>query len=291
MSTQNEITVEPPSDSEMVNTKFEVPEVFQDEDADVWIKSNDGHAFKVYKAFLITASGYWKNTFLTVNASAEGTTCDSAIPWDEPASVITGLLYQIYPTAKPVQEAAEELILLIFAADKWLMDSVVVQLTSLLLTSRVLDARPMAIYTAVCRVPGLEGLKRAAARRLVQLYDPHDAVLRSDTAGLWTQDFLALYDLRRKRVAYCTKVFDDTFTYRCPHNFELIYGDWRRVLRESLTKTNSASCFASLAKLPGLLTFSCKCSQSSCGNNAWRMQVMETALSDDSRFIGDESYL
>jgi len=212
------------------------------------------------------------------------------VSWPEPASTITGLLYRLYPIIKPDIDNIEDLIRLAIAADKWGMEGVLADLQALLLKPLFLDSRPLAVYNVACRL-SLDNTKRCAARRLVEMYEPLDPVLRPDTVGLSAPDFIALYELRKKRIAYSHEVLERHLPSFFDHRCDVVYN--YSGLHSALSKNPSASILASLpdtsettVELEGH-----GCSHSECASYYSKLRNLKEELADHVQFLGDESYL
>ncbi|KZO95273.1 hypothetical protein CALVIDRAFT_565043 [Calocera viscosa TUFC12733] len=269
---------------------FEVPEAFFDPSADVLLKSSDDVLFKVHKALLTIGSTYFKAAFHHQQAGPDdlGSTANPVF-WPECASTVTALLYRLYPIVKPDIDNVDDLIALTTAAVKWGMPAVLVDLQALLLKPRFLDSRPLAIYKVACRL-NLIDMKRCSARRLVELYDPFDAALRPDAAELSALDFIALYELRQKRIAYTLQLLQSHVYFYSQHRCQVVIS--HEVLRSRLSKNPSASIFATIPDISGTVEehgYGCK--DRDCANSWSRLNKLKEDLANADRFLGDETYL
>jgi len=270
---------------------FDVPAIFNDPCADVLLKSSDNVFFRVHKVFLTVGSTHFKKLFLRQPPNSDDTTGGTPIPWEEPAATVTGLLYRLYPIVKPDIDDIDELIRLAIAADKWSMESVLADVQTLLLKACFLDLRPLAVYGVACRL-SLHETKRCAARRLVELFDPFDPILRPDTIHLSAPDFIALYELRKKRIAYCHQVLERHLPVYFSHRCQVGYS--YAALQTRLSQYPSALILASVPNtLPTTIELHDRsgCNNRECRNHWAKLHDVKKDLADASRFIGDEPYL
>ncbi|KZT54600.1 hypothetical protein CALCODRAFT_556884 [Calocera cornea HHB12733] len=177
---------------------YEVPAVFLDPAADVLIKSSNGYLFKVHKAILTTGSTFFSDMFLHPRPPTTQDGAEEPIEWSESAETITALLYRLYPIPNPMESTVDDLLVLVAAADKWGMDGLLERAKAELTKPTCLESRPLAIYKLACRL-GDSDLQQVASRRLVELYDPLDNLLRQDLDTLSAWDFVRLCDLRKAR--------------------------------------------------------------------------------------------
>ncbi|KZT54612.1 hypothetical protein CALCODRAFT_485459 [Calocera cornea HHB12733] len=271
--------------------EFDVPTVFQDMSADILLQSSDHVLFRVHKIILTLGSSHFKDVFLLDEFASRVDSEATPIQLDEPATIVAALLYRLYPIVKPDITDVDEMLLVAVAAHKYRMEGVLAQVQAQLLSPAMLDARPLAIYNAACRLQ-LGETKRCAARRLVELYDPLDKAIRADTEGLSAPDFIVLCDLRRDRISHCIKLMDDHFPAVCPHGWQFEYGPWYQALRAKLSQKPSASVLASIPDLADAFAMEpSRCGYPECTTSGLLLQDLKEALADTDRFIGEEDYL
>ncbi|EJU05674.1 hypothetical protein DACRYDRAFT_113732 [Dacryopinax primogenitus] len=257
---------------------FHVPDVFLDPLADLVLESSDNVSFRVHGAILRWGSTYFKQ-YLTEHPTT------SPIPWHETAATILAVLYRLYPVVNPAIDNIEDLIHLALAAHKCGMDSVVAEVRGLLLEPRFLHSRPLAVYRVACQL-SLDDIKRSAARYLVEQYDPFDLALRLDmTPELSAPDFLALYELRKKRVDHALEALkrhlgNPRISHKCEvtHEYETI--------RARLRDTPSASVLASIPdSFPGQVPPDHGCDRRDCQANWSRLKALKAELADPDSLI------
>lgn len=267
---------------------FEAPPEFRDPSADILLTSSDNVFFRVHKAILTTGSSYFKRLLLDADRYDSKAT---PISWAEPASTVSALLYRLYPLPKPDIDDIGHLLLLVIAANKYRMAGVLADLQALLLKPCFLDVRPLAVYSLACRI-GLDTIKSHAARRLVELHNPLDLALRPDATDLSALEFIALCDLRQKRVAYCLQLCDGHFPTTCEHMQALSYGRWHDVLRQKLEDNPSASIVTSVLDVSEALEGRTSNCWQDCTPFSWsHLALLKEELADAARFLGDDPNL
>ncbi|KZO95261.1 hypothetical protein CALVIDRAFT_538409 [Calocera viscosa TUFC12733] len=263
---------------------FDVPAIFLDPDADLLLQSSDGVLFKIFKAFLIVGCQFFRDMFAHAHASTA--TSDEPVKWDEPATVIIALLYQLYPCTKPKITTVDDLIRMAEAADKWGMYSLSDKCIRNLAKRRFLDQRPLAVYRFASRFR-IDDLKTKASYRVVEMFDPLEA-LRSDLVGISGIEVVQLCDLRKKRIQRVQNLCRLGSAKLCPRHEGTIQGaaihgsDLSKLndhLKTMAEKTPSSTIISTVVNI-----LDCKCENYGCKLED-HLRVLKERLDDYSTFV------
>ncbi|KAH9892642.1 hypothetical protein C8Q73DRAFT_614976, partial [Cubamyces lactineus] len=134
---------------------------FDDEDADLVLRSSDGVDFWVYKAILGKASSVFQGMFTLPDAPAER----QVVELIEDADVLERLLRIVCPVDRPKFASLRQIRPVFAAAEKYMMPFVATSLTDTLRT--FIESDPLDVY-AIAYLHRMHDVAVAAARRLLE---------------------------------------------------------------------------------------------------------------------------
>jgi len=135
---------------------FKVP--FDDEDADLIIRSNDEVHFRVYKTILHKASPVFSDMFAMPPGADEKV---QIVSLTEDGETIEQLLRLCYPTYDFYQKTLDKISALMGACDKYQMDFAATRLARTSVANFVLS-EPLRVYVLACRAHADQEARRAA---------------------------------------------------------------------------------------------------------------------------------
>ncbi|KAJ8688696.1 Cytoplasmic and mitochondrial histidine tRNA synthetase [Pleurotus ostreatus] len=154
---------------------------FDDEDADIILRSSDGVDFYVYKLILTLASPIFRDMFLLPDSASNAREGDKAlVDMHENSDVLDTLLRLCYPTTVPKVLAKKLFYDVISAATKFQMQ-LYEKIVSLYVDEAVLGESPLEFYILAQRF-GLRELARDSARKCLGL--SLDAIITQGAANL-----------------------------------------------------------------------------------------------------------
>ncbi|KAI9062822.1 hypothetical protein FKP32DRAFT_1758411 [Trametes sanguinea] len=146
--------------------------LFNNESADIVVRSSDNVDFRLHKLVLSLASPVFNGMF---SLPSDQNASDNPVEVTETSSTLEGLLRFCYPMGPPTFSQIDDLRLVLDAACKYEMDFVIEYLKVYL--RLFLPSEPMRVYCIAYKCEDPE-LARAAASRLLEREDPlanHDS--------------------------------------------------------------------------------------------------------------------
>ncbi|KAI0084868.1 hypothetical protein BDY19DRAFT_909465 [Irpex rosettiformis] len=146
-----------------LDSKHPVPIIFiapfDDEDADLIIRSADYAHFRVHKFILKKSSPVFEGMFLVPTAERSDTV--RTITLEEDRTTVERLLLLCYPLGCPRLDTLDEISSLLDACDKYQMDGLAERLASAEL-AKFVDTDPVRAYILACRANVVQEAQRAA---------------------------------------------------------------------------------------------------------------------------------
>lgn len=136
------------------NLKFCAP--FDDDDADIILRSSDGLNFRVYKVLLAKASPVFKD-MLSMPQTHDDV---QIVPLTDNGAILEKMLRLIYPIYNAPYESLDDVSNIITICGKYHLDSVAKRVETTLL--KYVDTLPLRVYVLACEVR-LEAVARKAA--------------------------------------------------------------------------------------------------------------------------------
>jgi hypothetical protein len=151
---------------------------FNNPDAEVIIRSSDHVDFRVFKAFLSSVSGVFKDMFAIPQGPGDIITADEemrdglpVIPITEESQVVETLLMFCYPnilTSAPVLKTMEEILPILKVAIKYGIEALETQMRNALFTPPVVAERSMQVFVTAYLHRWEKEMRIAAKYTLVQ---------------------------------------------------------------------------------------------------------------------------
>ncbi len=141
---------------------------FNEDDADVIIRSKDNLHFRVHKLFLMKASPVFEGMFSL--PSGDESDPIQTVPFEEDGMTLSHLLRLCYPIAGPQLATLETISPLLDVCDKYQMYGIAEKLVSSELAKHT-EENPLRAYILACRANSLPEAQRAAVACLSRPFE------------------------------------------------------------------------------------------------------------------------
>lgn len=196
-----------PTSAAVTDTKL-APAPFDDQNADIVLRSSDKVDFRVYRLILSLASSFFKDTFNLPQSQVQQPNAN-LIDLAEDSTVVGKMLQFCYPGVEPQFDDAEELSPVIDALSKYAMDDLLIRAQKILSAFSKQD--PVRVFAISYRYRWKD-MVMAAAEHTLDLPSPFPGHYVDELDHVPTREYHRLVDYHSQ----CSSVYeslDDPYTW------------------------------------------------------------------------------